>query len=232
MPRLSREQVECIKALLRMGKSYREIAREVGVHYNTVMRYARQLRDEGVDVNELGNSVIEDAKFVMNVAMQRLDPKHPVRSKWIEDVAWWTHLMLDFSKLMLPDAMRLLGEGEIDIRNPEATARNMVVKLRELRRIAEQRAEKLLEYESKIRELEGEVKLLSEENRRLRELMEEYDEVLGRLRSFIEDLKSRISSTLIFIVKYVPQALSPSERATYMHVLTPKIRELWGVEVG
>jgi len=237
MPRLTKDQVECIKTLLRMGKSYREIASQCSVNVNTVMKYAKELGErESPKAAGEGDPKTEvlrnDARFVMETTRQRLDPKHPIMTKWVSDVSWWTHLILDFSKIALPDVLKLLGEGEIDIHNPEATARNAVAKFKTIKQLAEERAEKILEYESKVKELEGEVRTLRGENEELRKLMRDYDEALEELRSFIEDLRGRVRETLVFMVKYVPDVMSPSERATYMHVVAPKMRELWGVEVG
>jgi len=237
MPRLSEEKVQCIETLLRMNKSYREIASQCGVSVNTVMRYAKKLGEQQqqsaiAEEHRSDDVVMEDVEFIMNIVRDKLDPKHPIKTKWVSDVSWWTHLILDFSKLVLPDVLKLLDEKDIDIRNPEVTARNAATKFRALKQLAEERAEKILEYENKVKELEGEVKSLQKENESLRKLIDEYENALQSLKSVIDDLRYRVRETLVYIVKYIPQALSPSERATYIHVLVPKLKELWGVEIG
>ena len=240
---LSEDKIKCIISLRKMGKSYREIAEQCGVSPNTVMKYVKMVeaqeeaeKTEKHEATEKGNPKVEvlqeDARFVMETTRQRLDPKHPIMTKWVDNVAWWTHLMLDFSKIVLPDIMKLLEARDIDIHNPEVTAKNAVAKFKATLRLAEERAEKILEYEGRIRELEGEVNVLRRENEELRKLMKDYDKALEKLRSFIEDLRGRVGKTLVFIVKYVPQSLSPEARAKYLHVVVPKIKEVWGVEVG
>jgi len=232
--RLPDEKLECIESLLRMGKSYREVASQCGVNINTVMKYAKTLgREEAAAEPRRSDEDVSatDIKFIMDAIKQRLDPKHPIMSKWVSDVSWWTHLILDFSKLVLPDILKLLEDKDIDIHNPEATARNAAAKFRSVKQLAEERAEKILEYENRIKQLEGEVGVLRSENEKLRQLMREYDAALEKLRAFIEDLRARVRETLVFIIKYVPQILKPEERAMYMHVITPKVKELWGVEV-
>jgi len=240
MPRLTEDQVKCIETLLGMGKSYREVASQCGVALSTVVRYAKKFKegqepstsvaDEGTAVEQ--DVVSKDAEFIMNAVRQRLDPKHPIMTKWVSDISWWTHLMLDFSKIVLPDIMRLLEAKDIDIHNPEATARNAAAKFKAIKQLAEERAEKILEYENKIKELKSELESLAMENSKLRLLMKDYDEALEKLRTFIEDLRGRVRETLVFIVKYIPQMLGPEARATYLHAVAPKMRELWGVEVG
>jgi len=215
--RLPDEKLECIESLLRMGKSYREVASQCGVNISEEAAAEPRRSDEDVSAT--------DIKFIMDAIKQRLDPKHPIMTKWVSDVSWWTHLILDFSKLVLPDILRLLDEKDIDIHNPEATARNAAAKFRSVKQLAEERAEKILEYESKIKELEGEVGVLRSENEKLKELVEEY-------KRLFDEAIEKTSTTIVFIVKYVPEALSPEERATYLHVVGSKMKELWGVEVG
>ena len=246
MPRLSEEQVRCIESLLSMGKHYREIAESCGVSLPTVVKYARRLRG-GSELTPVPTSLDpapatgsgveeEDVKFIMDLVKQRLDPKHPITQKWVEDVSWWTHLILDFSKFVLPDILKRMEEKDIDIHNPEVTARNAAAKFRAIKQLAEERAEKIAEYESRLKELESEVGSLRAERERLLRLVDEYkglvDETLSETRKLVEELRSKVVKTLVLVVKVVPETLSPAERAKYFHVVAPKIRELWGVEVG
>jgi len=232
--------------MLRLGKTYDEIQRICGVSRSYISRRKKQLELQETakraehtaaatayeESEESENVSGVDARFIMDLVKKRLDPKHPIMVKWIDNVAWWNHIILEFSKSLLPDAFRLLDEHEIDRRNPEVTAANIVKKFRAFMKLAEERAEKLEEYEEKIRALESEVERLRGENKYLRELVKDYktlvDDTLNETRRAIEDLKSRVVKTIVFIVKYVPEALSPTERSKYYHVVIPKIRELWG----
>ncbi|RLE65007.1 MAG: hypothetical protein DRJ38_04515 [Thermoprotei archaeon] len=247
MPRLSEEQVRCIESLLSMGKHYREIADSCGVSLPTVVKYARRVRGAApVPTSSpaaapvtpgAGSEVVKlDTKFFMDLVRQRLDPKHPIMAKWVDNVSWWNHVIIEFSAHMLPYAFKLLEDHEIDRQNPEVTVRNMVSKFHELKKLAEERAEKMAEYESRLKELESEVGNLRAERERLLRLVDEYkglvDETLSETRKLVEELRSKVVKTLVLVVKVVPETLSPAERAKYFHVVAPKIRELWGVEVG
>lgn len=235
---LPEEKVKCIESLLAMGKPYRAVARECSVSVTTVTKYARSLkgRVSPPGVSDVEGVVEEDVEAMLRIMRERLDPKHPAMTKLITDTSWWFHVILDFGKFAIPEVMSLMRAEEIDVRNPEATARAMVSKLKHIKQIAEERATQIHEFESRVKELEAELSSLRSENERLRRLVEEYrklyDEALSETRKLIEGLRGRIAKTLVLVVKVVPEALSPSERAKYLHVIAPKIRELWGVEVG
>ena len=214
MPRLSPDKERLVEDLLRLGYTYRQIAKMAGVSQPTIARIAKRLREsEDMDAED-------DVKSMLSIVRSRLDPRHPALQKLIVDTSWWFHVILDFSKQAIPELMGYLSSDEVDVEDPEATAKNIVRKLRMIK----------TSYE-RAKKLEAEAERLRRENEELRELIDEYDEALETVKNFAEEMKKRVKEMLVFLVRTVPRALSGWDRAVYMHVVFPKIRELWGVEI-
>jgi len=244
-PRLTREREECIMSLLKLGLSYREIAEKCGVDKNTVMRRARKLESASSRRGEAGQATqatvceqvyeqprsgrgehisSQDVAFIMGAVKSRVDPRAPIQTKWVEDLSWWQHVILDTSMYLLPELMSMLSSDEVDLENPEATARAMVSKFKSIKQLAEERAKVVSEYEARIRELEAKVA-------GYRELVEKYRKALEEAVGYLEDFKSKASRTINFLVVYVPQAFSGYERAKYLSMVIPHLREVWGLKL-
>ena len=259
MTRLPEEKYQCIESLLRMGKTVREVAEACGVSPSTVSRIRKEMvlrgelhdsrgmqlqqqpkqpKEESKTVSRSGGgggvyidprAVESDINFMLTVMKNRLDPKHPLMTKWISDVGWWLHLILDFGKFAIPE---LMGDDVIvDVSNPEVTAQELVRKLRRIKSSAQEVEEKLRQYDEAMKEAEARIRALEEENKALRQALEElkqlYNTVVDRTRAMIEDIRRRAQATIVFIVREVPQALPPQVRALYLHTVVPKVRELW-----
>ena len=258
MPRrIPEDKYRCVVDLLKMGKKVRDIVQTCGVNKNTVSSIRRELELRGElppsgttgpstasattkeerprDSRTTGGiyidprSVESDINFMLTVMRNRLDPKHPIMTKMITDVSWWLHLILDFSKYAIPE---LMGDDVlVDVSNPEVTAQELVRKLRRIKSSAQEVEEKLRQYDEAMKEAEARIRALEEENRALREALEElkrlYNRVVDETKAMLEDMKRRTSATILFIVKEVPQALPPQVRALYLHTVMPKVREIW-----
>ncbi|RLG86316.1 MAG: hypothetical protein DRO39_03525 [Thermoprotei archaeon] len=251
--RVPEEARRCVEQLLSMGKTVKEVSEVCGVSKATVSRLKKELeqrrmlqevmagrlpqaqgaqqpkapRTRGGSVYIDPRAVEDDVNYMLMVMRNRLDPSHPIMTKMITDTSWWLHVILDFGKLAIPE---LMGDDvHVDAGNPEVTAQELVRKVRRLKAEAQG-------VEERLAAMESEVKALKEENERLRGLVREYrrlvDEAIEKTSRLVEDLRGRVAQTLVFIVRVVPQALSPEERARYMHVVIPKLRSLWGADLG
>jgi len=172
--------------------------------------------------HELLQALEDDANAMIAVMKSRLDPRAPVMTKFVEDVSWWQHLMLDFSKQAVPEVFSLMGAEDIDVRNPEATAQKMVSKLEAIK-------EKALRAE----ELEAKAKTVEEEYKAklsaLEEALKKYREVIDEQSKIIEDLAERSKKTIAFFMVVLPEKLPPETRLLYKK-LASEVKALWGVE--
>jgi hypothetical protein len=175
----------------------------------------------GPSRQELLKALEDDANSVITIMKSRLDPRAPVMTKFVEDVSWWQHLMLDFSKQAVPEVFSLMGADEVDVRNPEVTAQRMVSKLKAIK-------EKALRAE----ELEAKVKTVEEEYKAklsaLEEALRRYKEVIEEQGKVIEDLAERSKKTIAFFMVVLPERLPPETRSLYRK-LASEVKALWGV---
>jgi hypothetical protein len=162
----------------------------------------------------------EDVKLIVSMIKQKLDPKAPILSKWIENISFWHHVIYSTSAHLLADLLSMLGEGEIDLSNPEVMVKNMVAKFRLLK----VRALKAEEVEAKYR---AELEALKQRVADLESLLGKYAEVIREQNKLIEDLAGKTKRTIAFFVVEVPNYLPEDARAPY-RVLAAKVREIWG----
>jgi hypothetical protein len=175
----------------------------------------------GPSRTELLKALEDDANSMITIMKSRLDPRAPVMTKFVEDVSWWQHLMLDFSKQAVPEVFSLMGAEDIDVRNPEATAQKMVGKLKAIK-------EKALKAE----ELEAKAKTVEEEYKArlsaLEEALRKYKEVIDEQGKIIEDLVERSKKTIAFFMVVLPEKLPMEVRHLYRK-LASGVKTLWGV---
>jgi len=257
MSRIPPDKYDCVVNLLKLGKKVREIAETCGVSKTTVSRIKKdlelrgilpvpgqvqaptpqqQVKEETKSTSRGGGGIYLDPKavesdinFMYMLMKNRLDPKHPLMTKWISDVGWWLHLILDFGKFAIPE---LMGDDvHVDVSNPETTAQELVRKLRRIKSQVQDVEERLRKYDEAMKEAEARIRALEEENRALRQALEElkqlYNRVVDETKAMLEDMRRRTSATILFIVREVPQSLPPQVRAVYLHTVVPKVREIW-----
>jgi regulator of replication initiation timing len=191
----------------------------------------KRLRDaDGVFISS--DVLKEDMKFMIELLRQRLDPKSPILAKLVEDEAWGFHVRLDFSRQATPEIWQLMNADEIDLKNPEVTARNMISKLKELKeaylRIGRVE-EEVKNVESKYR---SEIESLKLENAKLREIIGEYRRLVGEtveeMRKIMGDLGEKVKETYIFFTAVIPQSLPEDTRSTYKYIASSKLKQIWG----
>jgi len=73
---------------------------------------------------------------MVSLIRQRVDPRAPILQRWVEDVAWWHHVLNDTVIKLLPDLLSRLDVNEIDLEHPERTAEAMARHYMEMRTAA------------------------------------------------------------------------------------------------
>jgi len=207
----SRRQVRVSKSLEQLCEYYYQQQRSEG----------RGRRSPPAPPPPPSSSITEDdVRFIMSVVRARLDPKAPIMTKWIEDLSYWHHVIVDLGAGLLPDLLAMLADSEIDRRNPERLVESMVSKFRLLKsRAAEvERVEagyraRLEELERRVAELEG--------------LLARYSEELRGAAEAIEVLADRAKRTLAYFLVEVPRRLSEEARSEYLQ-LARGVVEVWG----
>lgn len=181
---------------------------------------ARQLYEEQKRVKYgksygVEEALKDDAKFLLSLIRQRIDPKAPIITKWTENVSWWTHVLQDFSALVSPYILSLLTPNEIDLSNPEVTVKNMVGKFEALR----EKATRVAEIEAKLRS----------ENEALKQVLSEYEKLIDDQNKLIAEMLDKTRKTINFFMIVLPKQLPEELRETYKIYLR-KIRDVWGVK--
>jgi len=202
--------------------------------------------EAGLEQGSVGDvdvsSLAEETKFLVSQLRQRLDPKLPIMTKFVSDTSWWLHLRLDFTRLVLPELFSMMSKEEIDIANPEVTARNMASKVLALK--AE--ASRARELEDKLRALTGEfeARLREEVSRveskyavevealkaKLREyegVIATYDTVVRGLADALATLAGKAERTMRLVSRFIA-GLPEDVRGEYEVKVAPRIREIWG----
>jgi hypothetical protein len=171
-------------------------------------------------VRPLDRALREDVKLIVSTIKQRLDPKAPIITKWTENIAWWNHLIMDTATYLLPELLSLLRTEEIDLANPEMTAKNMVSKFKAVRETARRAEEVEGKYMAEIESLKRRVADLES-------ILDKCMEVIREQGRLIEDLADKAKKTIAFFVVYVPNYLPEDARAPY-RALAAKVKEIWG----
>ena len=60
---------------------------------------------------------------MVSLIRQRVDSRAPILSKWVENIAWWQHVIEDTATYLLPDLLSALSPEEVNLGDPEGTAR-------------------------------------------------------------------------------------------------------------
>jgi transposase-like protein len=221
MRRLSPEVRERIEEMLLRGAPPREIAQACGVTERTIYNYRRRLMDGSKAKVEEG--LESDAAHFMSLLRARVDPRAPIMAKWVEDLSWWEHFKRDFLLFTMPEALRRLGLEELDLRNPEATARLAASRLLEAAARGDELKARLEEAEARHRaELDALKRRLGEYEealRRYRGLVEEY----GRL---VDDAAARVKRTIAYFMLVVPKGLPADVVPDYMF-MARRAGEIW-----
>jgi len=243
---------ECVEELLRRGATYEEIKSVCGVKSDaTISRIKKELEERGVlgrrDTADTpppppSRAAEEDTRFIMSLVRQKIDPKSPIISKFVEDVSWWHHVIYGTAAVVIPTLYSMLAPSEVDLKNPEVTTKNMVAKflalVEEKKKVAATYEAKVKELESKVSELESKISELEAEKRILEATISEYRDLVRRYRealketiNALEELKDKVSQTITFLVVYVPKGLSREEKAKYLSMVVPHLEKVWGVRV-
>jgi hypothetical protein len=104
-------------------------------------------------------------RLIPNAIKQKLDPKAPIFSKWVENISFWHHVILDTSTHLLADLLSMLGEEEIDLNNPEVMVKNMVSKFKVLKAKALRAGELEAKHKSEVEALRRRIADLEEAQR-------------------------------------------------------------------
>jgi hypothetical protein len=221
MRRLAPEVRERIEEMLLRGAPPREIAQACGVTERTVFNYRRRLM--GGPKVKVEEGLESDAAHFMSLLRARVDPRAPIMAKWIEDLSWWEHFKRDFLLFAMPEALRRLGLEELDLRNPEATAKLAASRLLEAAARGDELKARLEEAEARhAAELDALRRRLAEHEEALRKLKWVADEY-GRL---VDDVAVRVKDTLFYFFRVVPKALPP-EAVEYYMLMARRVGEIW-----
>jgi hypothetical protein len=168
------------------------------------------------------NSITEsDVRFIMSVVRSRLDPKAPIVTKWIEDISYWHHVIIDLGTSLLPDLLAMLADSEIDRKNPERLVENMVSKFRLLKSRAAEVGRVEAGYRARVEELERRVADLED-------LLARFSEELRAATEAIEVLADRTKRTLAHFLVEIPRKLSEEARLEYLPLAREVVVEVWG----
>jgi len=220
--KLSEEERRKILELRKSGWSLRKLAKEFHVSPSTIHEVVHKYHSEESNVLE------QDMKFFNELTKAGVDSKRPILSKMIESTAFLEHLMFDFAFLILPDLLSMLKDEEIDMRNPELTARRIIEKFRLLKQLAEDT--KINEKINELKALENEKAKLQKEIAELQSIIKEYDNALVKITNFVQDLKKKMGDTLYFLITYVPIVLDEEDKARYFNMLFTKLKEIWNID--
>lgn len=241
------EPEECLRKALQEGASLRAAARMCGTTLYAAHKVAKSLRlAQGAEGQEEAEqeqeqakpqpeeeeaersvdvTTLEDVRFIMDAVERSLDPKHPIRTKLITDLAWWTHVTLDFSRLVLPEAMKRADVRDIDLKNPEATARALAARVVELMTRAEEADRRVQELQAKV---EAERARAEEAERAFEEYRAAVDAELEAVKAEVRDVAEKVKRTIELIMQEVPKYLSEEERAAYYQAVASALRQVWG----
>jgi hypothetical protein len=172
-------------------------------------------RAEGAE----GAGVEEDYSYIVGLIRQKIDSRAPILQKWVNDIAWWQHLINDTSARLLPDLLSMLSPDEVDLEHPERTVAAIVRHYAELKSRAREAEAALKRYEAalriymdKVRKLEGELRGCVEASNQLGDL---YDA-----------LAEGCKNTLYYLAYQLPAYLPEDVRLTY-RVLLSKVQRIW-----
>jgi len=172
-------------------------------------------RAEGAE----GAGVEEDYSYIVGLIRQKIDSRAPILQKWVNDIAWWQHLINDTSARLLPDLLSMLGPGEVDLEDPERTVEAIVRHYAELKSRARDAEAALKRYEAALRVYMDRVKKLEEE---LRERVEAYNQI----KNLYDALAEPCRGTLYYLAYQLPAYLPEDVRLTY-RALFSKVGRIW-----
>jgi hypothetical protein len=93
----------------------------------------------------------EDYSYIVGLIRQKVDARAPILQKWVNDVAWWQHVINDTSAKLLPDLLSTLGPGDVDLEDPGKTVEAMVRHYMELRSRAREAEAAVKRYDAALR---------------------------------------------------------------------------------
>jgi len=232
-PRTGREEVVS-RDLENMARMYLERQKAGSKPSNPEEAGLEQGSVGDVDVSALA----EETKFLVSQIRQRLDPKLPIMSKFVSDTSWWLHLRLDFTRLVLPELFAMMSKEEIDIVNPEVTARNMASKVLALKAEAARAREledKLRAFEARLREevsrveskYATEVEALRAKLKEYEGVIATYDTIVRGLADALATLAGKAERTMRLVSRFIA-GLPEGVREEYEVKVAPRIREVWG----
>ena len=176
---------------------------------------------------EVQQALEDDVKLIVTAVRQRIDPKAPILTKWVESLSWWHHLIINLSTYLLPDLLSLLQRDEIDMTNPDITAKKIVSKYYVMR----ENATKVEEIKQQIVNIEqkysSEMEALRQKLSALEELLRQYSEIIHEQNKIIDDLTNKAKKTMYLFLVEIPMYLPDSVRPRYKAV-AGKIEEIWG----
>jgi DNA repair exonuclease SbcCD ATPase subunit len=169
----------------------------------------------------------DDVKLIVTTIRQRIDPKAPILTKWVESLSWWHHLIINLSTYLLPDLLSLLQRDEIDMTNPDVTAKRIVSKYYSIR----EEVAKVEEIKQQIASVEqkysSEMEALRQKLSALEELLRQYSEVIREQNKIIDELTDKAKRTMYLFLVEMPMYLPDNVRPRYKAV-AGKIEEIWG----
>ncbi|MFP3287612.1 MAG: hypothetical protein RXP86_10165 [Acidilobus sp.] len=183
--------------------------------------YARQkyerAREEAGNLDEVVRE--EDYSHMVSLIRQRVDPRAPILQKWVNDIAWWQHVLHDTTTKILPDLLSRLSINEIDLEDPEKTAEAMVRHYVELRTAAQGAQALRQKYEEELRARDKKIRMLEE---RLKLLQDAYNQ----LKDLYDSLAARTKRTLEFFLRQIVLYL-PSDAQDVYRVLASRVQKIW-----
>jgi hypothetical protein len=176
---------------------------------------------------EIQQALEDDVKLIVAAVRQRIDPKAPILTKWVESLSWWHHLIINLSTYLLPDLLSMLSRDEIDMTNPDVTAKKIVSKYYAMR----EEVAKVEEIKQQIASVEqkysSELEALRQKLSVLEELLRQYSEVIREQNKIIDELTDKAKRTMYLFLVEMPMYLPDNVRPRYKAV-AGKIEEIWG----
>jgi uncharacterized coiled-coil protein SlyX len=165
--------------------------------------------------------LVEDTRLIVNTIRQKLDPKAPIIAKWTENISWWHHVIIDTATYLLPELLSMLRAEEIDLSNPEATAKHMVSKFKAIK----EKVQSVEEVEAKYA---AELEVLKQRVAELERRVREYGDVIAEQNRIVGELAERVKRTIAFFVLEAPNYLPEDAKTQYRILASRAVREIWG----
>jgi len=176
-----------------------------------------------------GLSLDDDRKLFLELLRSRVDPKVPIWTLMVMDVAWFEKVKRSVGVCAMAEFWPESSE-EIDLEDPKATAMRIVRRMRTAKELASKAKEleaKLVEERAKVEEkYRAELEAYKERVQELEYALGKYREVIDEQSKIIDDLATKTKKTISYILYTLPLYLTEEDRSLY-YMIVNKLKEIW-----